>query len=62
MSKTTTLKNLVKLSSQTNTQLTLNKDHDYEPSRLVVANILNYSKALSIRNTNLVGAIEMILN
>ena len=62
MSRTTTLKDLVKLNIKTSALAISNKKNKYGPSDMVIANILNYSKALSIRETNCLGAIEMILN
>lgn len=34
----------------------------YEPGKTVVSNILNYSKALSVRNSNTIDKLELILN
>jgi len=51
MNKTTTLNNLVKLSTKNNL-----------PSEQTIANILNYSKALSVRKSNSVGFLEIVLN
>ena len=63
MSKTFTLKNLVKLKiNKTEPVCETRKESSYEPSAMVIANILNYSKALSIRKTNLLGAVDMVLN
>lgn len=63
MHKTTTLKSLVKLnikSSEPNHEAF--NSGEYEPSAMVINNILNYSKALSVRRTNLLGAVDMVLN
>lgn len=63
MHKTTTLKSLVKLNIKSSEliQETFN-GREYEPSAMVINNILNYSKALSVRRTNLLGAVDMVLN
>ena len=63
MSKTTTLNNLFKITASTKaSQRFFQGDDGLEPSALTIANILNYSKALSIRNNNLLGKIELVLN
>jgi len=36
-------------------------DH-LEPRKHIVDNILNYSKALSVRKTKILGNVEMVLN
>ena len=35
---------------------------EYEPSTLVIKNILNYSKALSVRDSKLIESVEVVLN
>jgi len=63
MSRTTTLKNLVKLTiekTETLKEKELNSMNG--PSAMVISNILNYSKALSIRTSGLLGITEMVLN
>jgi hypothetical protein len=35
---------------------------DYQPSKLVVNNVLNYSKALSVRKSENLKEIKLILN
>jgi hypothetical protein len=62
MSKTTTLKNLFKLSTETDVPAILANKGSCEPSEMVLANIINYSKVLSVRNSNLLGTVEVILN
>lgn len=63
MHKTTTLKSLVKLNIKSSEPIhEAYAFEEYEPSAMVINNILNYSKALSIRKTNLLGAVDMVLN
>jgi hypothetical protein len=62
MSRTTTLKNLVKLTLRKKALAISQKVNKYGPSDLVIAGILNYSKSLSIRETNYLGTIELLLN
>ncbi len=66
MSKTTTLNQLFKLSSKNKSVSRADSlargSGDRNPSELVIASILNYSKALSIRDNNLLGKLELILN
>jgi hypothetical protein len=59
MTKTITLKNLVKLNIKRSGH---NHEVQYEPSAMVILNILNYSKALSVRKTNCLGIIDIVLN
>jgi hypothetical protein len=62
MSKTTTLNNLFKSSSATRSFNKTEENVNMQPSVSVIANILNYSKALSIRSNDLLGQIEVVLN
>lgn len=63
MSKTSTTK---KITSPTPTQMNENIDNTnefpYEPGNNVINNILNYSKALSIRKSKSMKHFEIILN
>ena len=63
MHKTATLKNLVKLNIKGSEPIhEAFAGNGYEPSAMVIRNILNYSKALSVRKTNLLGVVDMVLN
>ena len=63
MQKTATLKNLVKLNiKKSGTIYEARSGGAFEPSAMVISNILNYSKALSVRTTNLLGVVDMVLN
>ena len=35
---------------------------EYEPSQMVINNILSYSKALSVRDSKLIECVEVVLN
>jgi hypothetical protein len=63
MSKTSTTK---KITSPTSTQMNANIDNTneflYEPGNNVINNILNYSKALSIRKSKSLKHFEIVLN
>ncbi len=60
MDKIFTQKNVVKLNSKKHEPI--KKTMNYEPSTMVILNILNYSKALGIRTTKCLGKIDMLLN
>ena len=63
MHKNFTPESLVKLNSKTSEPIreALN-ENEYEPSAMVISNILSYSKVLSVRKINHLGVIEMVLN
>jgi len=63
MSKTFTLKKITSLNlTQTAREMNDLPERSFEPSKNVINNILNYSKALSIRKSNHVEFIETVLN
>ncbi|MBI2270517.1 MAG: hypothetical protein HYU69_09205 [Bacteroidetes bacterium] len=63
MHKTITLKNVVKLNIKSSEPIhEAFAGREYEPSAMVINNILNYSKVLSVHKTNLLGAVDMVLN
>lgn len=61
MNKTSTKKNII--TSPTKKMKTeLNNYDPFEPEAFVINNILNYSKALSVRKSKIMDHIEMVLN
>ena len=60
MDKTFTQKKLVKIRCQKT--FPLSTTSGFEPGQNVINNILNYSKALSIRKSAMIENVEMILN
>ena len=61
MSKTSTQKEIT--NQQENFQvLSETEDFQSEPGKNVIDNILNYSKALSVRKSAMIENVEMILN
>lgn len=61
MSKTST-KQIEPFNTKMNEETDNSKEFPYEPGDNVINNILNYSKALSIRRTKTLEQIEMVLN
>ncbi|MFY9307435.1 MAG: hypothetical protein WAQ28_00150 [Bacteroidia bacterium] len=60
MNKTSTKKNLS--DSKLNKEMDDAKDFPYEPGDNIINNILNYSKALSVRKSKQMEYFEMVLN
>jgi hypothetical protein len=60
MNKTSTKKNLS--DSKLNKEMDDAKDFPYEPGDNIINNILNYSKALSVRKSKQMDHFEMVLN
>ena len=60
MNKTSTKKNLS--DSKLNKEIDDAKDFPYEPGDNIINNILNYSKALSVRKSKQMEYFEMVLN
>lgn len=62
MSKTSTKKIIEPINTEMNANCDEKKEFPYEPGKNVISNILNYSKALSIRKSKHVDHFEMVLN
>lgn len=63
MNKTSTTKKITEpISTKMNEQLDNKKEFPFEPGNNVIDNILNYSKALSIRKSKSMKHFEMVLN
>lgn len=62
MSKTSTKKIIEPITSEMNEKIDSKKEFPYEPGNNVINNILNYSKALSIRKSKSGEHFEMVLN
>ena len=62
MSKTSTKKMLESLKKEMNTTIDNKDEFLYEPKNNVINNILNYSKALSIKESKNLKFFEMVLN
>jgi hypothetical protein len=62
MSKTSTTKKIITSPTNMNEELDNTKEFPYEPGNNVINNILNYSKALSIRKSKNIEHFEMVLN
>ena len=63
MNKTSTSKKITEpINTQMNEQLDNKKEFPFEPEKNVINNILNYSKALSIRRSKSMTHFEMVLN
>ncbi len=62
MSKISTKKIIEPKSTEMNEKIDNKKEFPYEPGNNVVNNILNYSKALSIRRSKSGEHFEMVLN
>ncbi len=62
MNKTSTKRIIETKSTEMNDKYDDSKEFPYEPGNNVINNILNYSKALSIRKTKNDEYFEMVLN
>ncbi len=62
MNRTSTKKIIEPTSTEMNDKRDDRKEFPYEPGNNVINNILNYSKALSIRKTKSGEHFEMVLN
>jgi len=62
MSKTSTKKIITSPNTEMNAKTDDKKEFPYEPGNNVINNILNYSKALSVRKTKSGDHFEMVLN
>ncbi len=62
MNKTSTKKIIEPKSTEMSGTSDDNKDFPFEPGKNVINNILNYSKALSIRKSQSGEHFEMVLN
>jgi hypothetical protein len=63
MSKISTTKKITSpIPTEMNANIDNTNDFPYEPAAHVINNILNYSKALSIRKSKSMEHFEMILN
>jgi hypothetical protein len=63
MNKTSTTKKIKNpRNTQMNNELDNTNDFPYEPGNNVIDNILNYSKALTIRESKDLEYFEMVLN
>jgi len=62
MNKTSTKKIIVPKLTEMNEKIDDSNEFPYEPGNNVINNILNYSKALSIRKTKNGEHFEMVLN
>jgi hypothetical protein len=63
MNNTSTTKKITLLTStEMNEQLDNKKEFPFEPGNNVINNILNYSKALSVRKSKSITHFEMVLN
>jgi hypothetical protein len=61
MSKTST-KKIITSPETMKKELDNTNEFPFEPGQNVINNILNYSKALSIRNSKTLDKFEMVLN
>lgn len=63
MNKTSTPKKIIEpVNQKMNEEIDNKKEFPFEPGKNVINNILNYSKALSIRKSKTLKHIEMVLN
>ncbi|MCW3085460.1 MAG: hypothetical protein JWP12_2826 [Bacteroidetes bacterium] len=62
MSKTSTKKIITSPKTEMNEKIDDKKEFPYEPGNQVINNILNYSKALSVRKSKGGDHFEMVLN
>jgi hypothetical protein len=62
MAKISTKKNIASFNTKMNKQVDNSKEFPYEPGNNVINNILNYSKALSIRKSKSMEYFELVLN
>ncbi len=61
MSKTST-KKIIELKTEMNEEFENAKNYLDEPNNSIINNILNYSKALSVRKSKKLEHIELVLN
>lgn len=61
MNKTSTKKTVLP-DTEMNKEIDITNDFPYEPGNNVINNILNYSKALSIRKSRQMDYFEIVLN
>jgi len=62
MNKISTTKKIVTSPNNMKEQADTLNEFPYEPGNTVISNILNYSKALSIRKSKNLEHFEMVLN
>jgi hypothetical protein len=62
MNKTSTKKIIEPVETEMKAKVDVKNEFLYEPSHNVISNILNYSKALSVRPNKNGGHFEMVLN
>ena len=62
MSKTSTKKIITSPKTEMNEKIDDKKEFPFEPGNNVINNILNYSKALSVRKSKSGDHFEMVLN
>lgn len=62
MSKTSTKKIITSPKTEMNDEADNKKEFPYEPGNQVINNILNYSKALSVRKSKGGDSFEIVLN
>jgi hypothetical protein len=62
MSKTSTKQNITSPKTKMNENIDDTNEFPFEPGNAVINNILNYSKALSIRKSKKMTHFEMVLN
>jgi hypothetical protein len=62
MNKTSTKKIIEPVDTEMKAKIDDQNEFPYEPSNSVISNILNYSKALSVRPSKDGGHFEMVLN
>jgi hypothetical protein len=62
MNKISTQKSTKNLNTKMNENIDSTTDFPFEPGNTVINNILNYSKALSIRKSKSLEYFEMVLN
>ena len=63
MNKTSTHKKIIEpIAAEMNEETDNKKEFPFEPGNTVINNILNYSKALSIRKSKSIEHFEMVLN
>lgn len=62
MNRTSTKKTIETINAQMNDRTDNDKDYPHEPESSIINNILNYSKALSVRKSKNIDHIELVLN
>ncbi len=62
MNKTSTKKIIGSINTKKNEELDNTNEFPFEPGNNVINNILNYSKALSIRKSKSMEHFEVVLN